>query len=319
MPAIAMERAVHQIGELILQLPVHQMRQIVPETSAACRYGRRNSIEILRHLFERERFGVQTLRRHNRIAQIVDHDVVEHGVFEGWREFLPTAQRQLPVRGIRPRGELLHDIRQQTDRRLRQHCANRVRFGCLQMHVTRLLDQEQKLLRGRIEESHMLRRGYETLRPEAGQEFLDVHEWRIREAHVGMVAQYVLWERCRNAAAQRAAPVTALNGEALVTEAQHQVAQHHRHFDDAEITLGRALRPTVAGQARHDHLEDDVTLESVGRNQFRDELVEFAHGTGPAVEQKERHGAPTGRLSRRWFRMNVVDVEPAHMDGENGQ
>lgn len=68
------------------------------------------------------------------------------------------------------------------------------------------------------------------LREEAAVDSLQNGQWRVQNAHVRVVTDYVLWIQGGQVAANDAAPISALDEELLVAQTQHQVTHHSGHF-----------------------------------------------------------------------------------------
>lgn len=81
MAALVVVRAVHQIRIFLNQLPIHRVHQIVAESSATRGHHRGHTIELVRQLLCRKGLAVQSHRRGYRVRQIIEHDVVDDGVF----------------------------------------------------------------------------------------------------------------------------------------------------------------------------------------------------------------------------------------------
>lgn len=120
MASLIVIRTMHQIRVLLDQLPVQRMNKVMSESGTSGWHMGRNVVQIVGLLLGRKTFAVQSNGRRNRMRKIVDHDIVQDGVFENLIERWPSAIGKFPVGRISPGGEFLIDVRSQSDRVLGQ-------------------------------------------------------------------------------------------------------------------------------------------------------------------------------------------------------
>lgn len=144
-------------------------------------------------------------------------------------------------------------------------------------------------------------------RIEAGNEYFQVRRRPVREAHVRVIAQHILREDGCNVATQDRAPIATLNEEALVTQTDHEIAQHNRHFNWTKTRLGGSLRKSVSWQTGHNDFKHQIVMFTCGR-QFGDDLVELAHRSRPSMNEQQRNNGLARRCLGGRFHMNEMHV-----------